>query len=88
MNTADHSTCCHGPVQQLALAVVAVAFAPSGADEATVREAATAEGIVLVHHAQCWQRPEPLAGIIIGFGATPTTQLSAALKALQHVLEA
>lgn len=58
-----------------------------GADEVTVREAATAEGIALGNHAQCWRRPDPPAGLIIGFGAIPTAQLPTALTALQHVLE-
>jgi GntR family transcriptional regulator/MocR family aminotransferase len=62
------------------------ALLPAGTDEAAVREGARAAGIALGNHAQCWRRPHPPAGLIIGFGATPTTRLPAALTALQHVL--
>jgi GntR family transcriptional regulator/MocR family aminotransferase len=62
------------------------ALLPAGTDEASVREAARDEGIALGNHAQCWQRPDPPAGLIIGFGAIPTTRLPTALATLQSVL--
>jgi GntR family transcriptional regulator/MocR family aminotransferase len=62
------------------------ALLPAGSDEAIIREAARAEGIALGNYAQCWQRPDPPAGLIIGFGAIPTTRLPTALATLQSVL--
>jgi GntR family transcriptional regulator/MocR family aminotransferase len=62
------------------------ALLPAEADEQLVREAARVEGIALGNHAQCWQRPDPPAGLIIGFGAIPTARLPTALAALQSVL--
>lgn len=55
-------------------------------DEATVRQAARADGIALGNFAQCWQRPDAPAGLIIGFGATPTSELPDALAALRRLL--
>lgn len=62
------------------------ALLPAGSDEATIREAARTEGIALGNFAPCWQQPNAPAGIIIGFGGTPTVDLPNALNALQHVL--
>lgn len=62
------------------------ALLPAGSDEATIREAARTDGIALGNFAQCWQRPNAPAGLIIGFGATPTTDLPDALGALRQVL--
>ena len=59
---------------------------PAGIDETTVREAARADGIALGNFAQCWQQPDPPAGLIIGFGAIPTTDLPDALATLREVL--
>lgn len=59
---------------------------PAGADEAAIREAARLEGIALGNYAQCWQRPDPPAGLVVGFGAIPTTRLPLALAALRGVL--
>jgi GntR family transcriptional regulator/MocR family aminotransferase len=62
------------------------ALLPTGTNEGTVRESARAAGIALGNHAQCWQRPDPAPGLIIGFGAIPTTRLPDALAALREVL--
>ena len=62
------------------------ALLPSGRDEATVRESARSSGIALGDFAQCWQRHDAPAGLIIGFGATPTSDLVAALDALEQAL--
>jgi len=59
---------------------------PPGLDEAGVREGARAAGVALGNLAQCWHRPEPPQGLIIGFGAIPTSRLPTALTALQRVL--
>jgi GntR family transcriptional regulator/MocR family aminotransferase len=61
---------------------------PDGSDETTIREAARTNGIALGNFALCWQRPNAPAGLIIGFGATPTTDLPDALAALRQVLTA
>jgi GntR family transcriptional regulator/MocR family aminotransferase len=62
------------------------ALLPAGTDEATIREAARANGIALGHFAQCCQQPSAPAGLIIGFGATPTRDLPDALRSLRQVL--
>ena len=62
------------------------ALLPAGSDEATIQEAARTEGIALGNFAPCWQQPNAPAGIIIGFGGTPTVDLPNALNALQQVL--
>jgi GntR family transcriptional regulator/MocR family aminotransferase len=62
------------------------ALLPPGSDETTIREAARIDGIALGNFAQCWQRPNAPAGLIIGFGATPTGDLPDALSALRRVL--
>ena len=59
---------------------------PTGIDETTVREAARVHGIALGNLARCWQQPDPPAGLIIGFGAIPTTDLPDALAKLRQVL--
>ncbi len=59
---------------------------PSGVGEEAVRDAARRQGIALGNFAQCWQKPDPPAGLIIGFGAIPTTQLPTALALLGRVL--
>ncbi len=59
---------------------------PAGLDETTVREAARVHGIALGNFAQCWQQPDPSAGLIIGFGAIPTSDLPDALAKLRKVL--
>jgi len=59
---------------------------PAGTDEATVRDAARAHGIALGNFSQCWKQPDPPAGLIIGFGAVPTTDLPDALATLRKVL--
>ncbi len=61
---------------------------PAGIAEATVREAARAEGIALGDYARCWQRENPPAGLIVGFGAIPTADLPDALAALRRALKA
>ena len=62
------------------------ALLPAGNDETTIRETARTNGIALGHFALCWQQPNPPAGLIIGFGATPTTDLPEALTALRQIL--
>ena len=59
---------------------------PTGTDELAVVALARADGIALGNHAQCWLRNDPPAGLLIGFGATPTAKLPAALAALRQVL--
>lgn len=60
---------------------------PEGADESSIREAARTNGIALGHFELCWQRPDAPAGLIIGFGSTPTADLPDALAALRKILE-
>lgn len=62
------------------------ALLPTGTDETAVRNAARAEGIALGNFAQCWQQPDPPAGLIIGFGAITTSDLPDALAILQQIL--
>ncbi len=61
---------------------------PDGIAEATVRDAAKAEGIALGDYAPCWRTENPPAGLIIGFGAIPTADLPDALAALRRSLKA
>lgn len=61
---------------------------PAGSDETTIRETARTNDIALGNFALCWQRPNAPGGLIIGFGATPTTDLPDALAALRQVLGA
>jgi GntR family transcriptional regulator / MocR family aminotransferase len=62
------------------------ALLPAGGDETTILERARSNGIALGNFGLCWRRPDAPAGLIIGFGATPTAHLPDALVALRQVL--
>ena len=59
---------------------------PTGTDEVAVVARVRANGTALGNHVQCWLRHDPPAGLLIGFGATPTARLPAALPALRQAL--
>ncbi len=59
---------------------------PGGVDEKAIQDAARREGIALGNFARCWQRSDPPAGLILGFGAIPAPRLETALALLWQVL--
>ena len=59
------------------------AMLAKGISETAVHDASGVRGIALGRYAQCWHRPDPPDGLIIGFGSTPTRQLPDALDALE-----
>ncbi len=63
------------------------ALLPAGIDETTVRSTARADGVVLGDYGQCWQRSDPPAGLIVGFGSVATSKLPDALEILRRALE-
>jgi GntR family transcriptional regulator/MocR family aminotransferase len=59
---------------------------PPGVDEDEVRASGHAAGVALGAFAECWVRPDPPAGIVLGFGAIATEELPEALDTLAGVL--
>jgi GntR family transcriptional regulator/MocR family aminotransferase len=63
-----------------------VAHLPSGGDEDDVRSRARDRGVAIGSYRTTWARPDPPAGINIGFGAIDTALLPPALEILGEVL--
>lgn len=59
---------------------------PAIFDERTVRNSAREVGVAIGNYAECWMRPDPPPGLILGFGNIATTDLPTALSRLEHVV--
>jgi DNA-binding transcriptional MocR family regulator len=63
-----------------------VGHLPTGGDEDDVRARARQRGVAIGYYRTTWARPDPPAGINIGFGAIDTALLPKALEILGEVL--
>jgi GntR family transcriptional regulator/MocR family aminotransferase len=62
------------------------ALLPDGIGEEVVRNACRARGVAVGTFDECWSRPDPPAGVILGFGAIATRDLPPALAVVGDVL--
>jgi GntR family transcriptional regulator/MocR family aminotransferase len=62
------------------------ALLPEGLGEQAVRNDCRAQGVAVGRLDECWHRPDPPAGIMLGFGAIATRDLPSALSTVGDVL--
>jgi GntR family transcriptional regulator/MocR family aminotransferase len=62
------------------------ALLPEGVGEEIVRIDCGAHGVAVGNFEECWYRPDPPAGMILGFGAIATSDLPPALAIVGDVL--